>query len=410
MLKRQEMFLNFILPILEKYDTILKERNEIDFNDMINKATGYVKKNKPKYTYQYIIIDEYQDISFSRFKLIQEIRNLSGAKLVCVGDDWQSIYRFAGSDISLFNNFEKHVGKYEKLLIEQTYRNSQPLIDITSKYIQKNPKQVLKNPKSNKDLIGEPIKFVQYKQEEIEDVFIEEIKKLVNKYGNQSILVLGRHSFDINDLIRLTPSNRIKYIERSDKLEIKGFEHIDIKYLTVHRSKGTEADNVIVLNLKNDLLGFPNKLTDDPILSQLLSEEEEYRFAEERRLFYVALTRTKNEVVLLIPSDISLFVEELLMDNDYVLTTFDGMLQTTNCPYCKTGKLVIRQNSLNNTQFLGCSHYPNCNQTFDNLEILKNKFLCSSCRSGFMVKKTGKYGNFLGCTNFPACRLTIKLK
>lgn len=410
MYERQGMFLQFVLPILEKYDKTLKERTEIDFNDMINKATDIIKSNKPKYTYKYIIIDEYQDISFSRFNLIKEIRDTSGARLVCVGDDWQSIYRFAGSDVSLFNNFEKYVGKYEQLLIEQTYRNSQSLIDITSKYIQKNPKQIFKNPKSKKEPLEDPIKFVHYKHEEIEDTFINEIQILTNKYPNKSILILGRHSFDINDLIKLTSNSRIKYIERTGEIEIKGFENIDIKYLTVHKSKGTEADNVIVLNLKNHLLGFPNKMTDDPVLSLLLNDNEEYRFAEERRLFYVALTRTRNEVVLLIPSDVSLFAEELLTDNNYLLTTAEGILNTTNCPYCKTGKLVIRQNSLNGTQFLGCSHYPICNQIFSKIDILEDNFICPACKSGFMTKRTGQYGTFLGCTNYPKCRNTINLQ
>lgn len=409
MFERQEMFLKFTLPILEKYDTVLKERNEIDFNDMINKATEVVQSNKPNYSYRYIIIDEYQDISFSRFNLIKEIRDLSGARLVCVGDDWQSIYRFAGSDISLFSNFEKHVGKYEQLLIEQTYRNAQSLIDFSSKFIQKNPNQISKKPKSKKEPLENPIKFVQYRQSEVEDIFLNEIQTLVTKYGNKSILVLGRHSFDINDLIKLTPNSRIKYIESTGKLEIKGFEDLDIQYLTVHKSKGTEADNVIVLNMKNHLLGFPNKMTSDPILSLLLSDKEEYRFAEERRMFYVALTRTKNEVILLVPTDVSLFIEELLTDNQYVLTAIDGTLNATNCPYCQTGKLMIRENFSTNTQFLGCSHYPSCNQTFKDLEILDNQFLCPTCKSGFMTKRTSKRGNFLGCTNYPTCRKTINL-
>jgi DNA helicase-4 len=410
MVERQKMFLKIVLPILKKYDDSLKERNEIDFNDMINKATDVVKINNLQSSYQYIIIDEYQDISISRFNLIKEIRDLSGAKLVCVGDDWQSIYRFAGSDISLFNNFGKYVGKYEQLLIEQTYRNSQPLIDITSKYIQKNTKQISKKPRSKKEPLEYPVKFVHYKPEEIEDTFLNEIQILLNKYGNKSILVLGRHNFDIQDLIKRTPKSRVKYIERTGKLEVKGFEDIDIKYLTVHRAKGTEADNVIVLNLKNHLVGFPNKMTDDPILSLLLSDDEEYRFAEERRLFYVALTRTRNEVILFLPPDVSLFAEELLIDNNYLLSTSEGALNTINCPYCKTGKLVTRQNSSNGDHFLGCSHYPNCNQTFSDIEILENKLLCSDCRSGFMTKRTGKYGNFLGCTNYPKCSKTINLQ
>jgi DNA helicase-4 len=377
---------------------------------MINQATDLTRKNKPKYKFQYVIIDEFQDISFSRFNLIKEIRDLTGARLICVGDDWQSIYRFAGSDISLFSNFEKNVGKSEILLIEQTFRNSQELINITSNFIQKNSKQIKKNPYSKKGSIEEPVKFVYFDQDTVEDTFINEIHRIIDKYENKRIFVLGRHSFDINDLIKLSSNNRIKYIEDTGELKILGIENVKIEFLTVHKSKGLEADNVIILNLKNYLYGFPNKMTDDPILSLLLSDEEEYRFAEERRLFYVALTRTKNEVVLFVPSEESLFVDELLIDNKYLLTSTEGNLETTNCPYCQTGKLVIRQNSSKATQFLGCSHYPSCNQTFNNIEILQDSILCPSCKSGFMVKRSGKYGDFLGCTNYPKCTETINLE
>ena len=410
MLERQDTFLKFALPILKKYDDTLKEKGEIDFNDMINQATDLIKANKPQYSYQHIIIDEYQDISYSRFNLIKEIRELSGARLICVGDDWQSIYRFAGSDISLFSNFGKHVGKYEQLFIEQTYRNSQSLIDITSKYIQKNKKQIQKNPKSKKEPLENPIKFVYYSSDNAEDMFINEVQTLIDKNGNKPILVLGRHSFDINEFIKLTPNSKIKYYERSEKLEIKGFEDFNIKYITVHKSKGLEADNVIVLNLKNHLLGFPNKMTDDPMLSLLLSDDEEYRFAEERRLFYVALTRTKNGVVLLIPTDVSLFAEELATDNDFLFTANNEKLSKTSCPYCQTGNLVIRHNTLRNNHFLGCSHYPSCNQTFNDIKILENTILCPNCKSGFMTKRSGKFGNFLGCTNYPRCKNTINLQ
>lgn len=410
MSKRQDLFLKFALPILKKYDHTLKENIEIDFSDMINHATDLIKENKPEYTYHHIIIDEYQDISYARFKLIKEIRKLSGARLICVGDDWQSIYRFAGSDISLFSNFEKYVGKHERLFIEQTYRNSQSLIDITSKFIQKNTKQIPKNPKSKKDPLDNPIKFVYYSHDNAQATFINEIQALLDKNGNKPILVLGRHGFDINEFIKLTPNSKIKYYERTDKLEIKGLEDIDIKYITVHKSKGLEADNVIVLNLKNHLLGFPNKITDDPMLSLLLSDNEAYRFAEERRLFYVALTRTKNEVVLLIPNDVSLFVDELTKDNDFLFNSNNEKLSKTNCPYCQTGHLVIRNNPNNGNQFLGCSHYPLCNQTFNNIEILDKTILCTSCKSGFMTKRRGKFGNFLGCTNYPKCTCTIDLQ
>lgn len=119
MLERQEIFLKFALPVLKMYDSTLKEKSEIDFNDMINQATDIIKERKPEYAFQHIIIDEYQDISYSRFNLIKQIRELSGARLICVGDDWQSIYRFASGDISLFSNFEKYVGKYSGCLLSR---------------------------------------------------------------------------------------------------------------------------------------------------------------------------------------------------------------------------------------------------------------------------------------------------
>jgi len=410
MLERQEMFLKFALQVLKRYDNKLNEICEIDFNDMINQSTDLVKINKSNFNYRYIIIDEYQDISFSRFNLIKEIRDLTKARLVCVGDDWQSIYRFAGSDISLFSNFEKYVGKYELLFIENTYRNSQELIDISSRYIKKNKTQIEKTPKSIKESLDNPIKLVYYSKEDAEQVLINEIQILINLYGNKSVLILGRHGFDINEFIKKTKDSKIIYNERNDKIEIKGLEGYDIKYITVHKSKGLEADNTIILNLRNHILGFPNKMNDDPMLSLLLSDYEEYRFAEERRLFYVALTRTKNKVILMLPIDASLFAEEIIIDNDLIFSTNNDKLSKTKCPYCKTGHLLIRQQSASNNQFLGCSNYPICNQTFSNIDILENSILCSGCNSGFMVKRKGQFSTFLGCTNYPKCNKKINLQ
>ena len=406
-IKRHDCFLKFVIPILNKYDQALQERNEIDFHDMINLATDLIKEKLPDYSYKYIIIDEYQDVSFSRFNLIKEIRDLSKSRLICVGDDWQSIYRFAGSDISLFSNFEKFIGKHEQLFIEQTYRNSQPLIEVTSKFIQKNPKQIVKSPKSKKEPLKNPIQFVNYYQGNAEAPLVNQIELLVKKYGKKSIIVLGRHNFDINEFITRSPESRIMYYERTGKLHVKGFEDVDISYLSIHKSKGLEADNVIVLNLRNHLLGFPNKIADDPILSLLLSDSESYPFSEERRLFYVALTRTKNEVILLIPKDASIFVDELLKDR--IKSNNIDMDNEVKCPCCKTGNLVLRTKYFNK-KFLGCSNYPLCKQTFQNIEIIKRSKKCSKCKSGFMVMRQGKYGNFLGCTNYPHCNNVIKLK
>lgn len=417
---RQQLFLDFALPIIEKYNAALSARGEIDFNDMINQAANLVQQKGAAKVYDYIIIDEYQDISAARFKLIMEIRQRSGARLVCVGDDWQSIYRFTGSDISLFSDFGKFVGEHEKLFIERTYRNSQQLIDISAKFIQQNPQQLAKNPKSSKQLDC-PVEFVVYDQNNAFAVLVEQIRQIVAECGvGQHILLLGRHSFDLDYVICQRDNkgkvikNQLrkkvkKYNEATGVLILAGFEGVNITFITAHKSKGLEADNVIVLNLKNDLYGFPNKLTGDPIISLLLSAPEACRFAEERRLFYVALTRTRNKVYLLTLENESLFTKEIKQYSNYLIQGRYGESELVNCPWCKTGRLIIRQNSQTGKSFVGCSHYPHCSQSYNNVEILSKPILCSSCRSGFLVRRRGKYGEFLGCTNYPECKHTLQL-
>lgn len=417
---RRQLFLDFALPIIEKYNAVLSARGEIDFNDMINQAANLVRQKGAAKAYDYIIIDEYQDISAARFKLITEIRQCSGARLVCVGDDWQSIYRFTGSDISLFSDFGKFVGEHEKLFIERTYRNSQQLIDISAKFIQQNPQQLAKNPKSSKQLDC-PVEFAAYDQNNASTVLVEQIRQIVAEYGvGQHILLLGRHSFDLDYVICLRDDkgkvikNQLRkevkrYNEVTGALILTGFENVDIKFITVHKSKGLEADNVIVLNLKNDLYGFPNKLTGDPIISLLLSAPEACRFAEERRLFYVALTRTRNKVYLLTPENESLFTKEIKRYSNYLIQGRYGESELVNCPWCKTGRLIIRQNSQTGKSFVGCSHYPHCSQSYNNVEILSKPILCPACQSGFLVRRHGRYGEFLGCTNYPECKHTLQL-
>ena len=417
---RRQLFLDFALPIIEKYNAVLLARGEIDFNDMINQAANLVQRKGAAKAYDYIIIDEYQDISAARFKLITEIRQRSGARLVCVGDDWQLIYRFTGSDISLFSDFGKFVGEHEKLFIERTYRNSQQLINISAKFIQQNPQQLAKNPKSSKQLDC-PMEFVVYDQNNASTVLVEQIRQIVAECGvGQHILLLGRHSFDLDYVIcQRDDKGKVikdqlreevkKYNEATGELNIAGLEGVNITFITAHKSKGLEADNVIVLNLKNDLYGFPNKLTGDPIISLLLSAPEACRFAEERRLFYVALTRTKNKVYLLTPENESLFTKEIKRYSNYLVQGCYGESELVNCPWCKTGRLIIRQNSQTGKSFVGCSHYPHCSQSYNNVEILSKPILCSSCRSGFLVRRRGKYGEFLGCTNYPECKQTLQL-
>jgi len=112
----------------------------------------------------------------------------------------------------------------------------------------------------------------------------------------------------------------------------------------------------------------------------------------------------------MLPIDASLFAEEIIIDNDLIFSTNNDKLIKTKCPFCQTGHLLLRQQSVSNNHFLGCSNYPICNQTFSKIEILENSILCSGCESGFMVKRIGQFSTFLGCTNYPKCNNKINLQ
>ena len=414
--ERNNMFLDLVKPIYVEYEEHLRKSGSIDFNDMINMSTAIVENGYLDFNYKYIIIDEYQDISMSRYKLIKAIRDRTNAKIVCVGDDWQSIYRFAGSDINLFTNFEKYFGYYELLEIEKTYRNSQELIDIAGSFVMENPSQLKKNLKSDKRH-SNPIRIFYY-DSHIYYSFKKAIDEIVYLHGEDtSITILGRNGFDIDFLeknnkgikmeLRLIKSGNDKIIK------YKNYPNLKINYLTVHRSKGLEADNIIIINLENRLIGFPNKISDDPILSLVLTDSDEFNFAEERRLFYVALTRTKNTAYLLAPDNKqSIFVEELAerynIHYEY-LNEAGSITENPNCPKCQKGYLVLRKSNKNNREFLGCSNYPMCDYTSRYLEIINNQIKCNSC-GGFMVERNGKYGRFYGCTNYPYCNNKLRIE
>lgn len=293
--KKQHQFYSLALTIYQKYQNYLLENNLIDFDDMIIKATNLLKNNF-YHEYQYIIIDEYQDISYARYLLIREIKQQTKAKLLAVGDDWQAIYGFSGSCIDLFTNFSKYFEDAKIMYLVATYRNSQQLLNITTNFILKNPFQIAKELQSPK-LENNPIVLKRYLS------LTKTFKKVISNI-NGPVLVLGRNNKDINLLkdseIEINHNGLIKY------------HQYQANFLTVHKAKGLESENVIIINMKNDLLGFPSQIEEPFFIKKMIKSEEKYKYAEERRLFYVALTRTKNKVYILVPYfKKSVFAKEL---------------------------------------------------------------------------------------------------
>ena len=306
--KREKIFIEFIQAAYINYQQELKKNNQIDFSDLINESTNIIKNKKQiNMKYKYIIIDEYQDISDCRFQLIQNIANKIKCKIMVVGDDWQCIYSFASSNVNLFTNFKNMVEHCEMLKITKTYRNSQELIDIAGKFIQKNSNQIPKkliSTKTNKH----PVIILKYKQGKIIEKLENAIEYIVNQYGTEkNILILGRYTFDKKKII-----DNINIIDNQKQIIYNRYKNLKIEFMTVHASKGLGYDNVIIVNAQNDILGFPSKIKNDPILEKLIPQEKNIKYAEERRLFYVALTRTKNEVIILTPcNNSSLFIKEI---------------------------------------------------------------------------------------------------
>lgn len=264
------------------YEKEKKANNSYDFDDLIIKATEILNKY---YRYKYIIVDEFQDTSTIRFNLVNKLRILNNANLFVVGDDYQSIYHFSGCNLNIFLEFTKLIPNSKTLKLKYTYRNSQELIDIAAKFVMKNPKQINKDLISNKH-INTPIELIYYinPQKSFSNLY-QKVKKI-----NSDILVLGRNNQDILEFSKNFKGN----------------------YLTVHSAKGLEAENVIIINMTNRIYGFPNQIKNNKLLEELHPSDKTILYAEERRLFYVALTRTKNKVYIMVPLfGKSCFISEL---------------------------------------------------------------------------------------------------
>ena len=341
--------LSLIKPIYTAYDEMLKDNDEIDFNDMINKAAEYVRTGQYINPYKYVIVDEYQDISKARFNLLYELRKSSFFDLFCVGDDWQSIYRFAGSDINYIVDFEKYWGPTEIGRIETTYRFTDSLIEISSGFIMKNKRQLKKSIKGQSCDNRFSLGVIEGYNDKIAINFM--LDKLKDLPQNSEVLFLGRYGFD-KDLLSDNTDLSIRYDNSNGETLVKYDKRPDLKmkFMTAHRSKGLQADYVFVINNKNSRMGFPSKIQDASIMDLLLEKTEAFPYAEERRLFYVALTRAKTKVFLItVKNRESVFVLEL-MDKYHRFMTADKY----TCPYCG-GKLIKKSGPYG--EFFGCSNY-----------------------------------------------------
>lgn len=315
-----------ISDIYLNYESKLREKNLIDFEDMVNisyKVMPYVKEKNLGVDYKYIIIDEYQDVSMQRFNLTKRIEELFKSKIIAFGDDYQTIFGFSGSRIDLMTEFKNYLTDAKQIPIPNVYRNSQELIDVATKFINKNSKQIKKKLISNKRLIG-PIELYIYNDSNHLNTNINKsiilsniLDKIYLSNNKSNVLLLERYNNDIDTIL-----NHELFIRKNhESIIYKKHEDMKIDYLTIHKSKGLEYDNCILINAIDDKYGFPSKIEDEEIIKLLKPKiEENIFYPEERRLFYVAMTRTKNKLYILVPkSKTSSFIREIESDKNVLV-------------------------------------------------------------------------------------------
>ncbi|MCD8294770.1 MAG: UvrD-helicase domain-containing protein [Clostridia bacterium] len=436
---RTRLFMDICKGAYLEYEKRLAEDGAVDYEDMINDSARAVEErmvSKEQLDFRYIIVDEYQDISRQRFDLTRALSNLCDAKVIAVGDDWQSIYAFSGSDITLFTRFTEIMGYGDVRRITRTYRNAQEVIDIAGGFIQKNETQIRKSLISPKH-ISQPVVIYTYTEEpdlSSKDTAPQDkakprprggkyallgktVEELIGRIlrerekQNQSpyarILLIGRFNFDARNLCF---SEDFLYDEDSGKVTSKKYPRARLEFMTAHSSKGLGYDDVIIVNARNETYGFPAKIEDDPVMKYVVKEDRSIEYAEERRLFYVAMTRTKNRVFIVSPAEHpSEFVLELM--RDYPSVTQRGNINTepvrdlgkiTSCPVCGY-PLQLRYNPNYGMALWMCSNEPEiCTYITNTPEGGKMSIQkCDRCRDGYLIVRKNSEGKFfLGCTNY----------
>lgn len=352
--ERYRRFLEIAGPVFQAWDDALADEGSIDFEDMLNMAAGLLEQGHYESPYELVMADEFQDASRARARLCRALVNRPGRYLFAVGDDWQSINRFAGADVSVMTGFREWMGHGQVLKLEQTFRCPQALCDISSRFISRNPAQIAKTVRSAAPAMGPVLQaFQMNRREEVQDGVRQYLSTLHQQLlsgavpqgnGRVTVFVLGRYRADRGAV-------------PSDWKTAFG-STMDVEFLTAHRSKGREADYVILPGMVNR--GFPSLRSDDPVLSLAMPDGDSYPLSEERRLFYVALTRARRSVVMFtLQGKRSPFLDELVQDGVVAVTSVSGVaINEERCPVCKVGVFVDRNGP--HGAFRSCSSYPLC--------------------------------------------------
>jgi DNA helicase-4 len=348
---RTRLFLELYWQIHTEWERRLAADQAVDFEDMLVQAANHLEAVAVDWPYDLIMVDEFQDVSRARARLVRGLVKAPGRYLLAVGDDWQSINRFAGADLAVMTEFEAWFGRGCELALTTTFRCPQTVCDVARSFVSKNPSQFDKPMRSAQQDPGVSVAVIR--ADDVAGVlanYLNDLSAAVadgripsERPGAVSVDVLGRYGFERDVLPRHPPSN------------------LHVTFRTVHGSKGLEADYVVIPNMITGTYGFPSNIADDPVLDLAMPAPESFAHAEERRLFYVALTRARRGVTLITsPVRMSPFVIELL-DDPHVTVTDDRGAPVEVCSGCGQGTMVERNGKFG--RFFGCSNFPVCSNT-----------------------------------------------
>ena len=407
--RRNHRFLEVFEEAYARYQQMLQEERAIDFHDLISHAVRIIGEGVWRSRYKYVLVDEFQDISAGRMALLQALKARDVAYFL-VGDDWQSIYRFAGSDVRLLRDCQSYLGNVKECALSQTFRFGRGILEPATEFVQRNPEQTQRPllPAPTADDEGIAVVSSDNLQAGVEVALLEILGKATG--GRPSVLVLGR------------------YRRSGQALSLSQFrEGLQIETSTVHRAKGREADFVVVLDLTDGRYGFPSRVEDDPLMDLVLPpiSGNAYPFAEERRLFYVSMTRARTGAYLITDSvRPSEFALELCLESSLV-RHIGGL--AWKCPRCPSGRLLPSQKR----GYLRCSNFPNCRHLSprctscgEGYALVSERHMpsvctnptcdhppgvCPRCGLGVLLLREGRNGRFWGCSEFgsePSCRYT----
>ncbi|WP_287373503.1 UvrD-helicase domain-containing protein [Mesorhizobium sp.] len=359
--ERAKLYARVVWMITQGYSRKLEESQRIDFDSMIGDAIRLVETRRYQSPYSLILVDEFQDISEPRANLIKALKQQKAfSKVFAVGDDWQSIYRFAGSDITIFTQFEANFGASWQGRLEQTYRCNQLIAETAARFVQRNPEQITKSVRSTRPAIPRSIRIIPVDDERGRPDFAKACRRLLERIDT----ALGSKAAQWRE----GPDAKLKILVlwRYNLLDPFGgvppsFANTEVSAMSFHRAKGLEADYTILLDVSEGDYGVPSRIEDDELLNLVIPRPEAFAYAEERRLFYVALTRASRGVYLITNSrQPSRYLRELceIAGDQVRFETLEGVV-LRQCPVCLVGQMVEKRNR-EGTVFFGCNQFPDC--------------------------------------------------